>query len=104
MTEVRNSSVQMVCSCLATDDIGQNYVNIKMVVSTTRSGLKMQLHWRKSLSSWTPMVLPVVPSGNLEWKILYLGYHYQIYQLVFENDPETQIQVQPSIDSYLHSL
>ena len=37
--------------------------------TTTRSGLKMQLHWRKSLPSWTPMVLPVVPSGNLEWKI-----------------------------------
>ena len=28
-------------------------------------------------------------------RFLYLGYHYQIYQLVFENDPETQIQVQP---------
>ena len=45
----------------------------RLKVSTTRSGLKMQLHWRKSLPSWTPMVLPVVPSGNLEWKSGYSG-------------------------------
>ena len=70
------------------DDIGQNYVeyqnggvNYKIWIEAYRHGHLWSCRWFL-LETWNG-------------RFLYLGYHYQIYQLVFENNPETQIQVQP---------
>ena len=91
----RNSSVQMVCSlfgsmisaelcriskwwCQLQDlDWRCNFIGEKAY----RHGHLWSCRWFL-LETWNG-------------RFLYLGYHYQIYQLVFENDPETQIQVQP---------
>ena len=59
------------------DDIGQNYVEYQNGGVNYKIWIEDATSLEKKLTVMDTYVLPVVPSGNLEWKIPLSGYHYQ---------------------------